>query len=163
MDFWRLAEQAERTGIRIFVEPVSGEHFATSGSDPTRLYRLTGFRCTCAGFTHWQRCQHHSLLLAQLGWLPDPDPPAPTAPAAIAAAVADPPCWDCAGRGWERVQGASGAWYRLPCLGCAGTGRASDDGDEAVHDPGEPEARRHDSLPGRVIARPTDPDLADAA
>ena len=81
MDLWRLAEEAERRGIQILVEPISGEHFATSGSKANILYRLTGFSCTCKGFQHWQRCTHHSLLLAQLGWLPDPepDPPSPVA------------------------------------------------------------------------------------
>jgi hypothetical protein len=36
-DFWRLAEQADRNGIRIriLIEPCSGDHFATSASDPT--------------------------------------------------------------------------------------------------------------------------------
>ncbi len=54
-DFWRLAEEAEQRGIKILVEPISGEHFATSGSKGNILYRLTGFSCTCKGFLHWQR------------------------------------------------------------------------------------------------------------
>ena len=89
LDFWRLAELAERRGIRILLEPISGEHFATSATDPTRLYWVTGFSCTRKGFQEWQRCTHHSLFLAQLGWLPDPTPdpepdPSPAAPAAAA-------------------------------------------------------------------------------
>ncbi len=98
-DLWRLAEEAERRGIKILIEPISGEHFATSGSKSNLLYRLTGFSCTCKGFLHWQRCTHHSLLLAQLGRLPDPEPdPAPPAPAS-AAVVEREPCPDCDGTG----------------------------------------------------------------
>ncbi len=94
LDFWRLAEQAERNGIRILVEPISQDHFATSATDPTIVYRVTGLSCSCKGFMTWQRCQHHALLLAELGWLPDPEPdPAPTTPA---RPVPRPvPCPDC--------------------------------------------------------------------
>ncbi len=98
-DLWRLAEQAERNGIRILVEPISGEHFATSSTKPNVLYRLTHLSCTCRGFMTWQRCSHHSLLLAQLGWLPDPEPdPAPPAPA-LAATVELERCLECDGTG----------------------------------------------------------------
>src|SRR5215210_7716078 len=84
-DLSRLADLAEERGIRILVEPISGEHFATSATDPTILYKVTGFSCTCKGFMHWERCTHHSLLLVQLGWLPDLDPE-PEPPAPIVAA-----------------------------------------------------------------------------
>ncbi len=102
-EFWRLAEEAERRGVRIFVEPISGEHFATSGSKATILYRLTGFSCTCKGFLRWQRCSHHSLLLAQLGWLPDPEPepdpdPSPVSPALPAPGLVPCPHCDATGR-----------------------------------------------------------------
>ena len=82
-DLWRLAEQGQRNGVVILTECVSGERFATSASEPGTVYRLTARSCTCKGFDFHGRCQHHSLLLAQLGWLPDvdpePDPPAPAA------------------------------------------------------------------------------------
>ena len=141
-DFWRLAEEAERRGIRILVEPLSGEHFATSAKDATRLYRVTGFSCTCKGFLAWQRCTHHSLLLAQLGWLPDPEPdPEPPTPAAPVAPIPTLlPCPACRGRGTEQVQGLSGAWYEVPCLHCDGAGEVEEidpgegDGDTSAHD-----------------------------
>ena len=80
-DLWRLAEQGHRNGVRILTECVSGERFATSASEPGTVYRLTAHSCTCKGFDFHGRCQHHSLLLAQLGWLPDPEPePNPPAP-----------------------------------------------------------------------------------
>jgi hypothetical protein len=50
------------------------------------LYRVTGFSCTRKGFQAWQRCQHHALLRACLGWLPDPEPDSPAPVAAIEAA-----------------------------------------------------------------------------
>jgi hypothetical protein len=134
-DLWRLAEQGERNGVKILVEPISGEHYATSGTKATILYRVTHWSCTCRGFLAWQRCQHHSLLLAELGFLGDPGPD-PAAPAAGAAPIARR-CWDCGGRGWEREAGASGAWLRVPCLGCGGAGTipadADGNGDDARH------------------------------
>src|SRR5215218_4740429 len=84
-NLWRLAEQGEQNGVRILTECVSGERFATSASEPGTVYRLTAHGCSCKGFAYHGRCQHHSLLLAQLGWLPDVDPePEPPAPAALA-------------------------------------------------------------------------------
>ncbi len=89
---WRLAEEAERRGVKIFHEPISHEHYALSGSDPTRLYRLTHWSCTCRAFMRWQRCGHWALFLAHLGWLPevDPDPdPAPPAAGPVARQAAE--------------------------------------------------------------------------
>ena len=84
-DLWRLAEQGQQNGVAILSESASGERFATSASEPGTIHRLTAHGCSCKGFTYAGRCQHHSLLLAQLGWLPDldpqPEPPTPAAPA----------------------------------------------------------------------------------
>src|SRR5215216_1339924 len=73
-DLWRLAEQGQQNGVRILTECVSGERFATSASEPGTVYRLTAHGCTCKGFNY------HSLLLAQLVWLPDPEPAPAAAP-----------------------------------------------------------------------------------
>ncbi len=137
-DFWRLAEEAEQRGIQILIEPVSGEHFATSGSKANVLYRLTGLSCTCKGFQRWQRCTHHSLLLAQLGWLPDPEPdPVPPAPA-LTAAVMTEPCPDCDGTGQViAFFGPEDEEGEIDCDPCGGSGeieagarrRASDEPD----------------------------------
>jgi hypothetical protein len=122
--FWRLAEQAERYGIRIMVEPLSGEHFATSGSDPRKLYRLTHWSCTCPGFARHQRCQHYALFLSELGWLPDPDPePAPPVPRLGSGELPPDPCPTCRSLGSTMRQGSSGAWFEVPCPDCGGTGR----------------------------------------
>src|SRR5215207_3315540 len=100
-DLWRLAEQGQQNGVVILSECVSGERFATSVSEPGTIYRLTAQDCTCKGFTYHGRCQHHSLLLAQLGWLPDPEPePDPPAPAVAVKAVIVRPttCRFCEGQ-----------------------------------------------------------------
>ena|SRR5579884_3639172 len=88
-DLWRLAEQGERNGVRLLTECLSGERFATSASEPGVIYRLTAYSCACKGFAYWGRCQHHSLLLKELGWLPDLDdePEPPDSPAAPAAKI----------------------------------------------------------------------------
>ncbi len=123
MDLWRLADEAERRGIRILVEPISGEHFATSSTKSNTLYRLTHLSCTCRGFMTWQRCTHHSLLLAQLGWLPDPEPDAAPPTSALAASVGLEPCPDCDGTG--RViafHGPGDEQGEADCGTCGGAG-----------------------------------------
>lgn len=108
-DFWRLAEEARRRGIWIYVEPTSGDHFATSASDRRRLHRVTALSCTCPGFAQHRRCTHHAALLEHLGWLPDPAPdpaaaPLPPAPGTelpcpLCADAPDEGCPVCAGSG----------------------------------------------------------------
>ncbi len=72
-DHQRRANQAEREGVRILVDARTGQHVATSASDASRCYHVTPTGCTCRGFVFRGRCQHHSLLLAELGRIPDPD------------------------------------------------------------------------------------------
>ena len=124
-DLWRLAGEAERRGIRILVEPISGDTFATSSGDPNILYRLTHLSCTCKGFMVWQRCSHHSLLLSRLGWLPDVDPDPEPEPAAPALPAPPAPCAICDGTGRERLQSATGRSFAVVCDGCGGTGRVA--------------------------------------
>ncbi len=141
-DFWRLAEEAERRGIRILVEPISNEHFATSASKANTLYRLTHYSCTCKGFLTWQRCTHHSLLLAQLGWLPDPEQepdPSPASPALPVPELVPCPMCDATGQvvaffGPEDEPGET------DCGLCGGAGEieperiVEPEGDTASHD-----------------------------
>ncbi|MDP9370030.1 MAG: hypothetical protein M3Q03_17460 [Chloroflexota bacterium] len=151
-DLWRLAGEAERRGIRILVEPISGEHFATSGSKQNVVYRLTHYSCTCKGFLHWQRCTHHSLLLAQLGWLPDPEPspdPAPPTPALVTAMKLEP-CADCDGLGKVVAYfGPEDEPREIDCGRCDGSGevepgavsRSSDEPDPLQEAPSDHEQR----------------------
>ena len=78
-DLWRLADQGRVNGVRLLSECVSGARYATSVSAPGVIYSLTVSSCTCPGFTYVGRCQHHSLLLFELGWLLEvaPDEPSP--------------------------------------------------------------------------------------
>ncbi len=144
-DFWRLAEEAEQRGVRIMVEPISGEHFATSGSKANILYKLTHYSCSCKGYMRWQRCSHHSLLLAQLGWLPDPEPepdPSPASPALPVPVLV--PCPDCDGTGRLTAYfGPEDDQGEIDCRTCGGagevepsaSGRASDEPDPWVEAP----------------------------
>ncbi len=139
-DFWRLAAQAERNGIRILVEPISQDHFATSATDPTIVYRVTGLSCSCKGFMAWQRCQHHALLLAELGWLPDPEPepdPSPAAPTLPVPALL--PCPDCDGTG--RVTaffGPDDDQGEIDCRTCGGAGEVESGARSLVSDEPDP-------------------------
>ncbi len=105
-DLLRLADQGEWNGIRILVEPISGQHFATSATSPI-LYRVSGAGCSCRGYQTWQRCQHFGLFLSEMGWIPD-----------IAETVVEerPPC-RCGGEGFVKsfVGGGLGDWIATPC------------------------------------------------
>ncbi|MDP9357337.1 MAG: hypothetical protein M3R02_19020 [Chloroflexota bacterium] len=117
-DLWRLADQARTNGVQLFTEAATGARFATSATEPGTVYYVTGMSCTCRGFTHHQRCQHHSLLLAELGWLPDPAP----APALVGS------CSMCGGRGIDpdcAGHPVAGMVVHCPCPRCQGTGTAS--------------------------------------
>ncbi len=81
-DLHRLADQGRSNGVIILTEGDTGARYATSATQPGTIYFVTGFSCSCPGFVGHQRCQHHSLLLAELGWLPgveDETDPVPVA------------------------------------------------------------------------------------
>lgn len=120
-DLARLAGQGERNGVRILVDHRTGQHVATSASDPTACYLVDVERgCSCKGWAVWNRCQHHSLLLAELGLIPDVDPepePEPT----VTLVIAPPVCAPCRGRGWVYVTHDDDAWpVKTTCGRCAG-------------------------------------------
>ncbi len=114
-DLWRLADQARTNGVRLFTEAATGARFATSATEPGTVYYVTGLSCTCRGFCYAGRCQHHSLLLAELGWLPDLEP----VPAAIVT------CPPCGGRGIDPAcagHSVAGMTVHCPCFACDGVG-----------------------------------------
>jgi len=121
-DLERLARKGDMQGVKIMVDHTRGQHVATSASDASRCYVVSvEGGCSCTGYAVWRRCQHHSLLLADLGRLdPEPDPPAPAAPGAPAS------CPDCGGDGWrygeDRVAGRL-RLARLACWTCDGAGQ----------------------------------------
>ncbi len=111
-DLLRLADQAERRGVRILLTS-DGSHFATSASNPTMLHRVSEHGCDCRGYQAWHRCMHHSLLLSQLGLIPDPTP-------AVEVVILDErpaPCRSCKGEGFVRAffGGKLSDWVAIPC------------------------------------------------
>ncbi len=119
-DLARLASQGEKKGLRFLVFLVdhrTGAHVATSASDPSRCYQVDAERgCTCKGFDTWGRCQHHSLLLAELGRLPEPA----AAPVLV--------CPACGGRGSDPAchgHRLAGGVITCPCDRCQGVGHVA--------------------------------------
>ncbi len=120
-DLHRLADQAERKGIRILVDHRTGQHVATSASDASRCYQVDAERgCTCKGYAVWGRCQHHSLLLAELGRLPEVDP---VVTDVVILDEQPTPCRACRGEGWIRMSTGGGLadWIAVECSCRAGS------------------------------------------
>ncbi len=115
-DLLRLADQAERKGVKILLT-ADGEHLATSTSNPTMLHRVSEQGCDCKGFAAWQRCTHHSLLLSQLGLIPDPQPVV----ADVVIIEQPASCRSCRGEGFTQayVGGGLSDWVAVPCMGCS--------------------------------------------
>ena len=69
----RLLEIARESGVRLGVDH-AGDYWATSVSEPGRLYPLTPESCGCRGFATHRRCRHVAALWSHLGWFDDPEP-----------------------------------------------------------------------------------------
>lgn len=136
-DLRRLADRAEREGVRIMLT-ADGEHFATSRRNPTALHRLSVDGCDCRGFLVWSRCGHHALLLAELGVIPDGAPePEPTVficnditdradkgrvPTFMAPSTTDR-CPSCDGRGFTWAHEPGVQPFTRTCRPCHGVGQ----------------------------------------
>ncbi len=132
-DLARLADQGERKGIRILLT-ADGAHFATSASTPTMLHRVSEQGCDCRGYQAWHRCMHHSLLLSQLGRIPDPEPTVNVTEVVILDAQPAPAsvgsCSMCGGRGIDpdcAGHPVAGMTIHCPCYQCQGAGTATVD------------------------------------
>ena len=68
----KLADRAEKMGVRIVQEFRSGEQFAVDRRKPV-AYRVSTTDCSCKEFRFWGRCPHWALLLRELGMIPDLD------------------------------------------------------------------------------------------
>ncbi len=115
-DLHRLANQGEKKGVRILVDLRTGQHVATSASDPTRCYHVDVERgCTCKGYGTWGRCQHYALLLAELGRIPDPEP---VVTEVVVLDERPTSCRSCRGAGYVRayVGGGLSDWVAIPCV-----------------------------------------------
>lgn len=51
-----------------------GDMWATSVSEPGRLYRVDPDSCGCRGFQAYRHCRHVAALWAHLGFLDEQDP-----------------------------------------------------------------------------------------
>ena len=90
-DLRRLADRAERAGVRILLDRRTGRHAATDPNDPTRCHFVGTESCTCKRFALLGTCEHTALLLAQLGLIPDAEEAAePFDLAAVLWADAEP-------------------------------------------------------------------------
>ena len=87
-DLHRLAAVAHARGLRLTQESAT-VWFCSSASQHSDPHYVTGLSCDCRGFMEHQRCTHHALLLAHLGWLPVLE----------AAAPAPQSCFRCSGSG----------------------------------------------------------------
>ncbi len=117
-DLHRLAAQGERKGVRILVDHRTGQHVATSASDPTICYHLdVESGCTCKEYGTWGRCQHFALFLSELGRLPEVEPVAP-----VAVIEPAPRCPTCHGERWVKASTGNGLgdWVGVPCRDCTG-------------------------------------------
>ena len=116
----RLLVVARESGVRLGVDH-HGDYWATSVSEPGRLYPLTPDSCGCRGFQTHRRCRHLAALWSHLGWLDLDDDSEPTPPATG--------CPVCHGAGTitvahSRWVGGSRTGFRdqwstpAPCRGC---------------------------------------------
>lgn len=74
----RLLVVAKESGVRLGVDQ-HGDFWATSVSEPGRLYPVGPESCGCRGFATHRRCRHVAALWSHLGYLDAQPGPAPMA------------------------------------------------------------------------------------
>ena len=154
---WQAAlRRAIADGVQVRQIGSTGQWVATSATDKAMAYLIEATNgiahgCGCkAGEFDDPVCCHRAAFYHLAGLLdldddPEPEPPAPAATAPVP--MMD--CWNCNGRGTERITGASGAVFVVDCLACKGTGELPDESDRPdVPDPAEP---RPGPRPGTVV------------
>ena len=68
----RLLVIARESGVRLGVDH-AGDFYATSVSEPARLYPVGPESCGCRGYQTHRRCRHVAALWAHLGYFGGPD------------------------------------------------------------------------------------------
>jgi hypothetical protein len=68
----RLLVVARESGVQLKRDD-AGDLWATSVSEPGRLYRVDPDSCGCRGFQAYRHCRHVAALHSHLGWLDEPD------------------------------------------------------------------------------------------
>jgi hypothetical protein len=74
----RLLQVARESGVEL-KRDAHGDLWATSVSEPGRLYPVTPDSCGCRGYQMHRHCRHVAALWAHLGYFdaaPDPEPTA---------------------------------------------------------------------------------------
>jgi len=59
----RLLKKAQDEGVELLMESDSEEWFATSGTMPGVIYRVSEHGCSCRGYVAFNRCKHFALYL----------------------------------------------------------------------------------------------------
>ena len=67
----RMADEAERDGVTILRIASTGQHIAVPARKGATCHLVSPDRCSCRYHRVWGRCDHHALLLSQLGRIPD--------------------------------------------------------------------------------------------
>ncbi len=116
----RLLVVAKESGVRLGVDH-HGDFWATSVSEPGRLYPLTPESCGCRGFQTHRRCRHLAALWSHLGYFDGPDDGGavlPTCAACMDAGMIDAPHarWIGGSRDGFRDEWTTS----VPCPVCAG-------------------------------------------
>ena len=97
---WQQAlSRAIANGVKVFQVAGSGEHVATSASEPGTVYRTDGVSCECAAAVLGNDpvCCHRAAFWLHVGVL-DPEPPTtPAAPAVVEVPAQPPICPHCQG------------------------------------------------------------------
>jgi hypothetical protein len=68
----RLLVVARESGVQLKRDS-HGDMWATSVSEPGRLYRVDPDSCGCRGFQAYRHCRHVAALWAHLGFLDEPE------------------------------------------------------------------------------------------
>jgi len=66
----RLLKKAQDEGVELLMESDSEEWFASSGTMPGVIYRVSEHGCSCRGYVAFNRCKHLSIYLERQGKRP---------------------------------------------------------------------------------------------
>jgi hypothetical protein len=72
----RLLVVARESGVQLKRDD-AGDMWATSVSEPGRLYRVDPDSCGCRGYQAYHHCRHVAALWAHLGYLDEPEASVP--------------------------------------------------------------------------------------